>query len=108
MSILLAQVEPLEKIYLPGEKLGGSSATFGALISPLIRNVLVGTALVSFVVILIAGFNYITSSGDKQRIQTATNMITYGIIGLVIAVAAFAITQIVGRIGGFDFLNPPK
>lgn len=106
MSHLLAQLEPLENIYLPGQKLGGSQATFATLISPLIRDVLVGTAVVSFGVIVIAGFNFITSSGDKQRIQQSTSMITYGLIGLVVAVAAFAITQIVGAIGGFNLLQP--
>ncbi len=106
MTKLLAQVQPLSDIYLPGQKLGGSGATFANLISPLIRDVLILTALASIILVIIAGFNFITSAGDKGKTQQATNMITYGLIGLILAVAAFALTQIIGKIGGFDLLNP--
>ena len=107
MLKLLAQQQPISDFYLPGQKLGGSAATIGTLVSPLIRNVLVLTVLASVILVVIAGFNFVTSAGDKSKTQQATNMITYGLIGLVLAIAAFTITQIMGKIGGFDLLNPP-
>lgn len=101
-----AQTEDLSKFYTPGKALGGREATIGKLISPLIQNALILTALASFVAILIAGFSYITSGGDKAKVQQATNMLNYALLGLVLAVSAFVITQIVGQIGGFNFFQP--
>jgi|CXWL01.1.fsa_nt_gi ABC-type Fe3+ transport system permease subunit len=98
--------EDLSTIYKPGGALGGSSATLGKFLAPLIQNTIVLTALASFIAIILAGFNLISSQGDKAKVQQATNMLNYALVGLVLAVAAFVITQIVGRVGGFDFLNP--
>lgn len=98
--------EPISNFYAPAEKLGGSSATIGAFISPLIQDALILTGLGVFAVLLIGGFNFISSGGDKAKVQQATNMLTYGLVGLVLAVTALAITQIIGRIGGFNFFGP--
>lgn len=106
IKAVYAATEPLSNLYSPAGPLGGSGATLGKLISPLIQNALIFTALASFVAAIIAGFNYITSQGDKSKVQQATNMLNYALIGLVLAVSAFVITQIVGAVGGFNFLNP--
>jgi len=51
--------------------------------------------IVAVIVIIIAGIMYSTSLGDSGRITRAKNMILYSVIGLVILVAAFAITNFV-------------
>ena len=51
--------------------------------------------IVAVIVIIIAGITYSTSLGDSSRITRAKNMILYSVIGLVILVAAFAITNFV-------------
>ena len=101
-----AATEDLSKFYTPGGALGGQNATIGTLLSPLINNAIVFSALAAFLATIFAGFNYITSGGDKAKVQQATNMLNYALLGLVVAVAAFVITKIVGTIGGFNFLNP--
>ena len=98
-----AQTKPLSDIYLPGMT---KPENIGALLSPLINNAIILTALASFAAVVFAGFNYITSSGDKAKVQQATTMLNYALLGLALAVSAFVITQIIGRIGGFDFLKP--
>ncbi len=99
-------LEDLSTLYKPGAALGGSGATIGAFLSPLIQNIIILTSLASFIAILLAGFNFISSQGDKAKVQQATNMLNYALVGLVLAVGAYVITQIVGKVGGFDFLNP--
>jgi len=106
VSFAHAQQTPLSDLYTPGQKLGGSNATLGLLLSPLIQNALIFTGLAAFITTILAGFNYVTSQGDKGKVQQATNMLNYALLGLVVAVSAFVLTQIVGKIGGFDFLNP--
>jgi heme/copper-type cytochrome/quinol oxidase subunit 2 len=52
-------------------------------------------AIVAVVIIVFAGFQYISSNGDPQKASTAMKTILYAVIGLVVAVLAFAITQFV-------------
>lgn len=44
------------------------------------------------IVIIIAGIQYATSTGDSSRIGKAKNAILYAIVGLVIILSAFVIT----------------
>lgn len=53
---------------------------------------------IAVIVIIVAGIMYTTSSGDTGRITKAKNLLTYSIVGLVVVVSAFAITNfVVGR-----------
>lgn len=50
------------------------------------------------IVIIIAGLNYVTSGGDTGKVTKAKNMLTYAIVGLVIVLVAFSITNfVIGR-----------
>lgn len=53
---------------------------------------------VSVIVIIIAGIMYATSAGDSGKLTRAKNMLIYSIVGLVIILVAFAITNfVIGR-----------
>lgn len=52
---------------------------------------LVATLAVIF--IIIGGFKYTTSQGEPGKLQSAKNTIMYAIIGLLVTIFAFAITQ---------------
>ena len=56
--------------------------------------------------IIMAGYDWIGSGGDKAKMETAKNKITYALIGLVVVVAAWVIMGIIGKILGLDILNP--
>ena len=64
-----------------------------------INNVIIiifaAAGLFAFFNLMIAGFNYITASGDEKKIQAATASINMSLLGLVIMVGAAAITGIV-------------
>lgn len=61
-----------------------------------IINVIVGiVGIVSVAVIVIGGIMYATSQGDPQKAKTAQHAILYGIVGLVVALLAFAIVNFV-------------
>ncbi len=51
--------------------------------------------ILAVVFIIIGGVNYTTSQGDPGKIAKAKSTIMYAIIGLVVALLAFAITQFV-------------
>jgi hypothetical protein len=96
----------LADIYKPGQKLGGTNATFSTLLNPLISNILIVSALIAFFVIIISGFNYITASGDKAKAEQSARMLNYSLLGLAIIASAFLITRIVGSIVNIDLFNP--
>lgn len=52
------------------------------------------------VVIIVAGIYYSISQGDSAKIANAKNAILYSVVGLVVILLAFTITQFV--IGGFN------
>lgn len=59
---------------------------------------IIGAMALLFMVI--AGFRYITSSGDPAKVASAKNQIVYTAIGLIIAASAAAIVNFVlGRAG---------
>lgn len=54
--------------------------------------------IVAVVTIIVAGIMYATSSGDSGAVTKAKNLILYSIVGLVIVLSAFAVTNfVIGR-----------
>lgn len=51
-----------------------------------------GLAVIMFIV---AGIMFITSSGDPSKITTARNAFIWGVVGVIVAIVAFSIVQIV-------------
>jgi len=52
-------------------------------------------AAISVIMIIVGGIKYITSQGNQQQLESAKNTILYAVIGLVVAIAARAIVQLV-------------
>ena len=51
--------------------------------------------IIAVIVIIIGGITYATSAGNAANVTKAKNMLLYAVIGLVIVIAAFAITDFV-------------
>ena len=51
--------------------------------------------VIAVIVIIIAGILYATSRGDAAKITRAKNAILYSIIGLVVVIIAFTITNLI-------------
>lgn len=61
-----------------------------------IINVALGViGFVAVVMIIMGGVQYTTSAGDAAKVTKAKNTILYGIVGLVIALLAFAIVNFI-------------
>ena len=61
----------------------------------LIKVIMTFLGLIAVVVILIGGFKWLTSAGSEDKIGEAKQMIIAGVIGLIIILAAWAITSFV-------------
>lgn len=62
----------------------------------IIINVVLGiVGFVAVVMIILGGISFITSQGDAAKVTRARNTILYGVIGLIVAILAFAIVNFV-------------
>ncbi|MBQ2659753.1 hypothetical protein IJF85_02140 [Candidatus Saccharibacteria bacterium] len=64
-------------------------------VQAIINWVLAVLGLVTVVMIIIGGFTYLTSQGDPGKTKKGRDTILYGVIGLIIALLAFAIVNFV-------------
>ncbi len=75
---------------------GTTKATpLATLIGRLISTLLSLTGIIFLVLMVYGGVMYMTASGDKDRVQKAKRIITQSLIGLIIVVAAYALTNTV-------------
>ncbi|MFH0956085.1 MAG: hypothetical protein V1801_02650, partial [Candidatus Falkowbacteria bacterium] len=59
-------------------------------------NIILGfLGIVAVIIILLGGFKWMTAGGNEDKVGEAKKLITAGIIGLVIILAAFAIATFV-------------
>lgn len=61
----------------------------------IIRGIILVLGVVAVIVIVFAGQRYIVSQGDPGKITAARNMLIYAVIGLVVAMLAFAIVSFI-------------
>jgi len=63
------------------------------LIPPAINIVLGLLGIITLFLTVYSGFLYLTSRGDKDAVEKAKKILTYSVIGLVVIIASFAITN---------------
>ena len=63
---------------------------------PVIMNIAFGViGLIAVIIITLAGFSYITSSGEPEKTAKAKDTILYALIGVVVAVLGATITSFI-------------
>ena len=108
MTRILAQItDPVIPSTLgSGGNEAGASAV-GAFIGSIVGILIVGSFVLAFVYLLLGGYDWITSGGDKAKLQSARDRITNAILGLIIVAAVWAIMMLVSNFVGIDFPNIP-
>lgn len=95
MSQLLAttqQINPNEIGYT------GATTNANTLITDVLNTAYMWGGIICVLIIIIAGYFYVTANGDATKIKRGKDAITGAIIGLVVILLAFTITQfVIGR-----------
>lgn len=78
-----------------GATIGLGSADLESSIASIISIVLGFLGMIAVIIILLGGFKWMTSAGNEDKIGEAKKLITNGVIGLVIILAAYALTTFV-------------
>lgn len=90
-----AQQEALDGINMLKNFIGLPSGDIRVIMSALINQAISLMGIVFVVIILYAGFLYLFSMGDDEKIQKAKSTIFGGIIGLVIIFTSYSIASFV-------------
>lgn len=110
----LGQLKPAASPFTPAEgvkTIGGTGSAGAALVSFL--TMLIGflttlAGLMFLIYFIVAALSWVTSGGDKGKVEHAQQQMTNAALGLIIVIAAYGIVGIVGGVVGLDILNPIK
>ena len=82
----------------PIKAYGNVGSGLPSFISNVVTVIFAAAGLFAFFNLMFAGFTYITSNGDQKKIEQALASINMSLIGLIIMVAAAAVTGIISFI----------
>lgn len=74
-------------------------------LSNIVNAALVLAGVVAVFLIVWAGFQYVTSNGDKEKVDGARKRMTYAIIGLVFIIMSFIIVKFIEQFTGVGLGN---
>jgi len=77
----------------------------GAFVGNIVIAGMVLAGLITFLMLVWGGVQFITSSGDKVQTEQARNKITYSLIGLVIVIGSYGIITLIESFFGLNILQ---
>lgn len=83
----------------------GANATLGAIIVKASYFVFAFAGLGLLIMLIMAGFSYLTSAGDAKKLEQGKQQITNAFLGFVIIFIAFWLVQLAGTILGMDTIT---
>lgn len=72
-----------------------ADVTLGGVVAYMIEGFLALLGVIFIILIIIAGYDWMTAGGEEEKVNKAKKMIRRAIIGLLIIIAAYAITAFV-------------
>ncbi|NLZ74698.1 hypothetical protein GX917_02245 [Candidatus Falkowbacteria bacterium] len=95
-SAALIEGQSLDKLkgntFVLKEASGLTTISIGYIIATIIRIALSLLAAIFLILIIVAGFQWMTAGGNEQKVEKALARIKTAVIGLIIVLAAYAIT----------------
>lgn len=82
-----------------------NSIDIGSLVSGTIKLLLLLTFIASFIFLMIGGFRWVLSGGDKAAVESAKGTLTAALIGLIITLLVWAIIWFVEQLFGISIIG---
>ena len=73
----------------------GSADSIESPVQAVISTLLIAIGIVAVIMIVVGGLRYTLSNGDASRIKSAKDTVLYSVVGLVVAMLAYAIVNFV-------------
>lgn len=94
-------VDPLK---IPGSTIeypiGFSLNSIGEIITKAIPYIFSFAGLALLLMLIMAGFDLLTSAGDAKKLEMGKQRLTYAILGILVIIVAYWIVQLAGKIFG--------
>ena len=91
-SVDMTGIGPGELAEGTAAQAGLSSGSIGPLIAQIIRGLLGLLGAIFIILMIVAGFSWMTAGGNEEQVKKSTSIIKSAVIGLVIVLAAYAVT----------------
>ncbi|MEK9179422.1 MAG: hypothetical protein AAB893_03055 [Patescibacteria group bacterium] len=98
MFVLLAEVD-LGQSFAPAQKFN----SVGAMVNVLSKAIAFGGGVIIVASIVFAAYKYITANGEAKSIEEAQGAFVNAMIGMLIIVTAYWLTQILAKFLGVQF-----
>lgn len=82
-----------DDLFIPNNRLDGAEGLTP--LNSILNLVYYIAAIVAIVMIIISGMAYVTANGDASKVAKAKNTILYSVIGLIVVLIAFALTNFI-------------
>lgn len=105
MNSLALNLPDYESIEVEGLKLPNTQKppqTLGDILNALLPYLFVLAGLLLFAAIIIAGFKYLTATGDPKKAESAKGCLTSAVIGFSIVIIAYFLIQIFQHLLGLS------
>lgn len=73
----------------------GSGDEFMPMMKNIINAMIFVIGIIAVIMIVVGGVRYVVSNGESAQVKAAKDTVTYAVIGLVVAILAFAIVNFV-------------
>ena len=87
---------------IPG---AGSNPTIGGILSAAVPLVLAFAGLGLLLMLISAGYTFLTSAGDAKKMEQGKQRLTNAVVGFFIVFAAYWIVQLVGTMFGLESIT---
>ena len=105
-STSLGTLEGLPGGFDPGTTEKMAANTLTKMLSNTIGVLTLVGGLMFIIYFVLGGISWITSSGEREKVEKAKKQMTNAAIGLIIVVASYGIAFIIGKVLGIEILNP--
>lgn len=92
-TLIGEQLEPVEEVYSPNNPV--TEKTLAESVARIIRAVLGFLGIIFLVLMIYAGFTWMTAAGNEEKVSTAKKIMVAAVIGAAIVLSAYAITYFV-------------
>lgn len=104
----LGSLEGLPGGFDPGESIDTASTTLTKIFSNTFGVLTIVGGLMFILFFVLGGLSWLTSSGDREKVEKAKKQMTNAAIGLIIVVASYSIAFVIGRVLGVEILSPAR
>jgi hypothetical protein len=80
--------------------------TFGMLVTAIVRNAFMLAGVLSLILLIFGGFQFIVAAGDAKKAEQGRMAMTGAVTGLVLVLGSFLIIEIIEVLTGLNILSP--